>query len=188
MAWYDVPFRTLIDEYFNTGDLTVYDSTLKLLNYRGSTIINIDLPVDLEEAAKINHDYEYVVLRASNYIHEEMDWGHFLDWLRAVELPVICLGVGAQAAIRRRIALPPDALRIWQMVADRCPSIGVRGEFTASVLEDNGIKNVDVIGCPSIFRSREPAIQLRHKPSSEIRRIGFSLRRETGGNYTDDVA
>lgn len=188
VAWYDVPFRQLVDEYFNTGDITVYDSTLKLLNYGRSARINIDLPVDHALASQLNELYDYIVLRASNYIHEEMGWGYFADWLDAIRLPVLCLGVGAQAATRRQIVLPPLANRVWHTIAERSPSIGVRGEFTASVLEDNGIRNLDIVGCPSIFRSCNPNLQLRHKLPSDIRRVGFSLRRETGGNYSADVA
>jgi hypothetical protein len=187
VAWYDVTFRQLIDDYFNTGDLTVYDSTLKLLNYNRSARINIDAPVDRALASQLNDLYDYVVLRASNYIHEEMEWGYFADWLDALHLPGLCLGIGAQAATRRRILLPPLANRIWHMIAERSPSIGVRGEFTASVLEDNGIRNLDIVGCPSIFRACDPNLQLRHKAFSDIRRVGFSLRRETGDNYTENV-
>lgn len=186
VAWYDMSFGALIENYFNTGDMTVYDSTLKLLDYRMSCRINTDLPVNPELASRIRDMYDVIVLRASNYIHEEMEWGFFTDWLEALQLPVLCLGVGAQAAHLHKIELPATGKRVWQMIADRVRSIGVRGAFTASVLNDNGVKNSEVVGCPSIFRSRQPILTLRHKPVHNINRVAFSLRRETGNNYTDD--
>jgi hypothetical protein len=187
-AWYDKPFRVLIDEYFNTGDIAVYDSTLKLLDYDNLRHLDIDHPVDHTVAAAINEKYDYVCLRASNYIHEEMQWGNLRDWLEAVRLPVLCLGVGAQAAQPRKINLPAESRRIWHMIAERSPSIGVRGEFTASVLAETGVKNVEIVGCPTMFRSLSPTIELRHRAIDEIKRVGFSLRRETGENYTCNVA
>jgi len=187
-AWYDKSFRVLIDEYFNTGDIAVYDSTLKLLDYDKLRHLDIDRPVDHSIAAEINEKYDYVCLRASNYIHEEMQWGYLGDWLEALRLPVLCLGVGAQAARPRKMDLPAESRRVWHMIAERSPSIGVRGAFTASVLAELGIKNVDVVGCPTMFRGLSPRIELRHRTMDQIKRVGFSLRRETGANYTSDVA
>jgi hypothetical protein len=187
VAWYDVSFAELVGNYFNTGDLAVYDSTLKLLDYRRSARINIDLPVDHAVAKTIEKSYEFLVLRASNYIHEEMDWGFFPDWLEAIRLPVLCMGVGAQAAEKRKIQLPAAGKRVWDMISERSPSIGVRGAFTAGVLEDNQIKNAEIVGCPTMFRSCTPTLALRHKSYEEISRVAFSLRREIGENYTSDV-
>jgi polysaccharide pyruvyl transferase WcaK-like protein len=116
-----------------------------------------------------------------------MNWGYLGDWLDAVRLPVLCLGVGAQASEERRIELPAEGRRVWHAIADRAPSVGVRGSFSASVLADNGVKNVDIVGCPTIFRSLAPALYLRHKSIDEIDKVAFSLRRETGDNYTNNV-
>jgi hypothetical protein len=187
VAWYDKSFRTLVDDYFNTGDIAVYDSTLKLLDYDNLYSLDIDRPVDAKVAAALNEKYEYICLRASNYIHEQMNWGYLEDWLEAVRLPVLCLGVGAQASEERRIELPPGGRRVWDAIADRAPSIGVRGAFSASVLADNGVKNVDIVGCPTIFRSLAPVLYLRHKSINDIETVAFSLRRETGANYTNNV-
>jgi hypothetical protein len=187
VAWYDMPFRALIDDYFNTGDISVYDSTLKLLDYDNLYRLDIDRPVDSKVAAALNENYEYICLRASNYIHEQMNWGYLKEWLEVVRLPVVCLGVGAQASEERRIELPAEGRRVWHAIADRAPSVGVRGTFSASVLADNGVKNIDIVGCPTIFRSLAPVLYLRHKTIDEIERVAFSLRRETGDNYTNNV-
>lgn len=188
VAWYDVSFSDFISKYFNTGDMTVYDSTLKILDHSEGRLINIDEPVDYALVEMLNANFDYVVLRASNYIHEDMEWGNFVGWLEALRLPVLCLGVGAQAAEMRRIDLPPTGKRVWDIISERSPSIGVRGEFTADVLASNGIKNVDVVGCPSLFRHLQPELSLRHKDFEDIKRVGFSLRRETDHTYTTDVA
>lgn len=187
VAWYDSSFRELIDRYFNTGDIAVYDSTLKLLDFADSYALNIDMPVNWGEAERLNEEFDYIVLRGSNYIHEGMEWGHFADWLEAVKLPVLCVGVGAQAAEQRHIELPSSGKRVWKIIGERSHSIGVRGEYTASVLDANGVGNAEIVGCPTLFRHCQPTAALRHKQFEEIHRIGFSLRRETDHTYSSDI-
>jgi hypothetical protein len=187
IAWYDTSFHELIERYFNTGDMAVYDSTLKLLDFSDSYALNIDLPVDRIEADHLSRNFDYIVLRGSNYIHEGMEWGYFIDWLEAVQLPVLCVGVGAQASEQRRMELPESGRRLWQIIGERSHSVGVRGEYTAAVLDANGVKNAEVVGCPTIFRHRQPAISLRHKEFEAIQKVGFSLRRETDHTYSSDV-
>jgi hypothetical protein len=186
-AWYDLPHQKIVRDYFNTGDITVYDGTLKLLRFSDSIKINIDEPVDQDLASYIRQNFDYIALRPSNYLHEEMQWGQFPAWLEALELPVICLGIGAQATRRHAIKLTGDNQRVWQMISERAASIGVRGPYSASLLNDNGIANAEIVGCPTMFRHRRPDIELRHKQVDGSSRLAFSLRRETGDNYTDDA-
>ncbi|MCZ8375778.1 MAG: polysaccharide pyruvyl transferase family protein [Beijerinckiaceae bacterium] len=187
VSWYDWPFRQLIDSYFNTGDCAVWDSTLKLLAFNSNQ--NYDLNIQKFSAAdieKVRGQHDFIVLRGSNYIHPHMDWECFLPWLEAIELPVMCLGVGAQAASRMRMELPPEGKRIWKIISERTKSIGVRGTFTAEVLNDNGIKNAEVVGCPTLFRHRKAELKLKPVQLSQEAKVSFSIRRETGAGYTND--
>ncbi len=76
--------------------------------------------------------------------------------------------------------------RFWQIVGDRCASIGVRGAFSAETLRRNGIGNVEVVGCPSIFRTRNRDLAIRVPDQRDIRKVAFSLRREADKSYTAD--
>lgn len=185
--WYDVPFRRLIDEYFNTGDSAVFDSTLRLVKFDRYDDLNIDEPVDWNRVPALKQA-DCIVLRASNYIHEHMDWTNFLPWLEALEVPVICCGIGAQSAVRVKMNLPPEHVRIWKMISERTKSIGVRGVYTAEILNDLGIHNVEVVGCPTLFRSRDPNHHLKNTTLEPGQKVSFSMRRETGAGYTVDSA
>ncbi len=186
VAWYDEdPLGTVITSYFNTGDICVSDSTLRLVNYNQGKALNIDQPVEANVVRTLRERCDYILLRGSNYLHEEMDWGYFGDWLEALDLPVLCIGVGAQAAHRRDIKLPAASQRVWKAIAERAASIGVRGSFSADVLHLNGIHNVEIVGCPSIFRGLNPTLTLRHQPAGP-KRVTFSVRREVGFNYALD--
>ena len=52
----------------------------------------------------------------------------------------------------------------------------MRGVYTAEVLAELGIKNVRVVGCPTLFRRRDPNLAIRIPPLNELRSLGFTLR------------
>lgn len=183
---YKQPWKTFINEYFNIGDMMVYDSTLKLLDYEDFDVADLR---NVTEAAieRYNSDFDYCVLRGSNYINEGMDWENTRFLLERLHLPVYALGVGAQAAFARKLHLSEDSVAIWKIISERCGSIGVRGSFTADTLDSLGIKNVDIIGCPSLFRSRDRDMSLRVKDLRDVGHIAFSLRREVDASYSGNL-
>ncbi|WP_058601999.1 polysaccharide pyruvyl transferase family protein [Aureimonas ureilytica] len=184
-VWFDVPFKDTLETYYNTGDICVYDSTLRVVDYTEGHLLNIDEPVTDAELKRLKENCDFILLRGSNYIHEEMDWGHFRSWIEALDMPVLCIGVGAQAEQERPIILPTEGRRVWQAIAERTPMIGVRGAFSAETLHRNGIHNLEIVGCPSIFRSLDRTMTLRHRPDGP-KRVTFSLRREVGSTYAVD--
>lgn len=183
--WYDRPIDRIISEYYNTGDICVYESTLRLIDFNAHRYLNIDEPVNHELAEQLRRSCDVIVLRGSNYIHEHMNWGHFADWLDVLQMPIVCAGVGAQAESKRKIILPEDGLRTWKTISSFCTSIGVRGSFSAETLISNGIPNVEVVGCPTMFRDRNPNVRMRFNESG-VRRVTFSLRREVDRTYASD--
>ncbi len=185
VRWYRAPMEKLLADYFNIGDMIVYDSTLKLLRYAHLEPMKIMSPTeaDIERYAS---EFDYVFVRGSNFIHEKMEWFRAVEVLEKVKLPVYAIGVGAQASQNRKIELSEGSKRFWSIVAERSAAIGVRGAFSAETLRQNGIKNVEVVGCPSIFRTRNRDLQIRVPDQREIRKVAFSLRREADHSYTAD--
>jgi hypothetical protein len=154
VRWYRAPMEKLLSDYFNIGDMIVYDSTLKLLRYAHLEPMKIMSPSDAD-IERYASEFDYVFVRGSNFIHENMEWFRAIEVLEKVKLPVYAIGVGAQASQNRAINLPDASKRFWQLVADRCAAVGVRGAFSAETLRHNGVRNVEVVGCPSIFRTRK---------------------------------
>ena len=182
VKWYNQPKESVENNYFNIGDMVVYDSTLKMLQYKGVDGMNIVDPSDAEiERYKTA---SYAVVRASNFIHNQMKWGRAVEVLERTQLPVYALGVGGQAPNRFDYKLDGDNLRFWKTVSERSKVVGVRGCFTADLLYSNGIKNVEIVGCPSIFRARNRNLQI--KVPDVIKKVAFSIRREVGGDYAED--
>ena len=80
------------------------------------------------------------------------------------------------SASARRARSRYDAARLAPMeasvrafmsaVLDRSPSVGVRGEFTHDYLRGLGFRDVEVIGCPSMFLARRPARRRTTRPGA----------------------
>ena len=110
-------------------------------------------PRSFESAQAQGHDC--IILSAANWLGPGADFGAVSDQIEAADLPVIVLGLGAQAGLDQKIpALHPGTRRLISMLAERSPMISARGPFSAEVLAHYGAKNVMVTGCPSLLKSR----------------------------------
>lgn len=110
--------------------------------------------------------YEIVVLPLANLLTPWSTGGlgawatSAADFLEAVGLPVMALGMGAQARLgdHSDLGLSDEIVKLARVISEHSISIGVRGEFTADVLAGVGIRNTVIIGCPSNFISQSPAL------------------------------
>jgi Polysaccharide pyruvyl transferase len=183
---HEKPLKEMIETYTNTGDFTVYDSSLKLLAYKDVTAVKMKTFTD-KDIDFYNSEFDFCFMRGSNFINEHTDWGPLPELLRKLKMPLIPFAIGAQAESRRKLELPEKAKEVWRLFADRCTTMGVRGDYTAEILNDIGIKNVDIIGCPSLFRCNNPDLQIRAKPLAELRKVAFNMRREVSATYAADI-
>ena len=185
--WYHWDDRQqTIAHYHNIGDSFVFDSSLKLLDYDHVQAVNIR-EVNEKLIAKANEEFSYCFLRGSNYLHETIDWRHTLEVVEKLKIPVIAFGIGAQAPARGKLQLSEQTKAVVRAMADRCTTMGVRGAYTADVLWGLGIKNVRIIGCPTLYRNRDPNLRIDLPPLDSVRRVAYTLRREVGGDYAQDV-
>ena len=53
--------------------------------------------------------------------------------------------------------------------------MGVRGEYTAEVLNKHGIRNIEIIGCPSLYYEDNPNFKISKKTDT-IRRVSVNFR------------
>ena len=188
VRWYRyLGFKTHPDHYHNIGDAFVYDSSLKLLQFTHIDSLNIRDASDAD-IERYNTEYDYAFLRGSNYLHEEMDWENAPAVLSRLRIPIIAFGIGAQATAKGKLRLTKAARQVMDCIAERSVSIGVRGAYTAEVLWSLGIRNVRIVGCPTIFRHNDPALRIDLPPLEEVRRVGYTLRREVGHDYAADIA
>jgi polysaccharide pyruvyl transferase WcaK-like protein len=187
VRWYKhAELESHIDHYHNIGDAFVFDSSLKLLNFETLSELPI-AHVDPAAIDRINAEYDYVFLRGSNYVHAQMNWIRTADVLRRLKIPVIAFGIGAQAPVTGKLELSDDTRTVLRLIADSTASLGVRGAYSAQVLNDLGIKNIRIIGCPTAFRANKPDLAIRLPALDRVKHVGVTLRREVSTTYAQDI-
>jgi hypothetical protein len=187
VRWYShTNVQRSINHYHNIGDAFVFDSSLKLLDYDHIEALNIRDPSDAE-IDRYNAEFDFAFLRGSNYLHPYMDWENAPSVLKRLKIPVLAFGIGAQAPARGRLELTPAAKDVVRIIADHSQSMGVRGAYTADVLWSLGVRDARIIGCPTAFRNNDPELRVDLPELGEVRRIAYTLRREVGADYAQDV-
>jgi hypothetical protein len=117
---------------------------------------------------------DLLVIPSANQANPHADFSSRADFLHAVNLPCLAVGLGAQAPhLGAAITFPPGTLRYLRGLSARCHKIGVRGEFTAEVLAKIGVRNTVVVGCPSNFINPLPTLGAVIEPKLR----GGSVRR-----------
>ena len=188
VRWYSyADIQRNINHYHNIGDAFVFDSSLKLLNFCELEACNIRNPTDAE-IDRYNAEFDYVFLRGSNYLHPYMDWENAPAVLARLKLPILAFGIGAQAPARGPLQLSEATKQVVRLIAERSVSIGVRGAYTADVLWSLGLRETRIVGCPTVFRNNDPNLRIDLSPLSEVHRVAYTLRREVGDDYAQDVA
>ena len=187
VRWYrHTDVQGSINHYHNIGDAFVFESSLKLMNYEKAS----ELPItnfSPEKIDQLREEYDYVILRGSNYINKDMNWRDTIPVLQRLKLPVIAFGVGAQAPVRGEIQLSEETKAVLRMIADSTVSVGVRGAYTAQVLNDIGIQNVRIIGCPTAFRRNNQHLRIKLPPLEAVKQVGVTVRREVSPAYAQDI-
>ncbi len=187
LATASLPFSDPITHFrngdVNTGDLLVFDSILKQLTY--DEVRNVQIK---EGLGKIQDEYKFdvTVVRGSNYITESIDLGYMVDVLKKINTPIIPLGIGAQAPSYKKMSLHKGTVEALHVMADKCETIGVRGNYSAEVLNDLGIKNISVIGCPSFYRSTSPRVEIKKPTDTRNIAVGFTLNKYLWGEYASN--
>jgi len=74
-----------------------------------------------------------------------------------------------------KFPVEPQLASLLQDISARIKTIGCREEYSAEILNRYGIKNAEVIGCPSLFWHRNRNYRIERKDTSELQEINFNL-------------
>ena len=150
------PFRLPINETCeslykrsgnNLGNLLIGNGIVSCL--RGYEYVTIGQFTEPEE---VNEKCCRIVIAAANFLWKGFDLGFMADFIEKTTIPVTIIGLGAQTNDRSIVSpVHPNTIRLVKILSERSHSLGVRGYYTAEVLAANGILNIDVIGCPSLY-------------------------------------
>lgn len=158
----------------NIGDGYISYAFLKALFGRPLRVDHIPdaLENDLSDqlAEEINSNYSHLVYSLRDAIREDfsvLPFDRSVRFLEKIKIPVVPLSLcansfnGYDLSLTERLSA--DQKRFFALLSEKSKLIGVRGNFSAEILNRLGIKNVKVIGCPSYFENG-PARLVQKKP------------------------
>ena len=169
----------------NAGNLLVGHAVRRQLD---STALG---DMDTHPVEQVRGSFDRIVVAATNFLAPHFDLSRLADVVETADLPCLMVGLGAQAndyEPRLAESLPAGTVRFVRAVAERSAVIGVRGEYTASVLDDLGVTNVVVLGCPSFYTNLSAPLRLTRRSLADIDRIVVNGIADVVGHSFDPVA
>ncbi|WP_327371642.1 polysaccharide pyruvyl transferase family protein [Streptomyces sp. NBC_01217] len=170
--------RALHEDVFatNSGNLIFSDAAHKILQTPRSEVVSNGITTKVADADRINSEYDVFVIPLANAFRPsfERQLERLTQLISKLKIPVVVPGVGAQTGLNysadRLKPMQPTVQAFVSAVLDHSATIGVRGEFTERYLRDMGFRDVEVIGCPSMFL---------HGSKLDIRESGRALGPES---------
>lgn len=138
----------------------------------------------------VNETFDLIAIPAANFIFRGFDFGMFASYIERTQLPCLMVGIGAQAPSARtaELEVPEGTRRFLKVVSERTGRIGVRGAFSADVCRALGVDNVQITGCPSLYRAQRPDLKVRRKPWTENMRVSVNGSHTVIGHASDPSA
>ncbi len=158
----------------NVGNLLFSHAAHRALETIDAEVVAGGLRWRKWQARRINREFDVFVVPLANAfrLSFERELKAITAMISKLTIPVVVLGVGAQGT-HARGAAPLEPIRksveaFVGAVLDRSATIGVRGEFTAEYLKGLGFKDVEIIGCPSMFMNGS-----RLQVAKRVRELGI---------------
>lgn len=141
---------------------TIFGKIVPINNYRTFYDLSIDVRNITKASEFINNNHSSLIICFQDQLREDACSGNVIDHklyklIEKIHIPICCVSLGANsfngydADLYKKI--PKNYLKLFHLISEKSHSIGVRGIYTAYVLEQCGIKNVSIIGCPTWFEN-----------------------------------
>jgi len=148
----------------NIGNGYISYSILKILFGKAVKVSHIpnawEHNLTPELANNINKNFSHLIFVMQDFIREHfavLPFDKITNFLEMINIPIVPISLGANSFngydITLKERLTEDQITFLKVISEKSQSIGVRGRYTAEILNSLGIKNVKIVGCPSFFES-----------------------------------
>jgi hypothetical protein len=169
----------------NAGDMFVTEASLALT--RPAEVEFFDpRTVSPQTLERINSAFDLVFVRGANTLADQVYAGILAEFIEKLLLRVVVMGIGVQAPSLDRMPASPEVHRLARLLGERSTVVGVRGQVTADFLAQQGLRNIQIVGCPSLLRHNASNLRIRKPAWSDLHSFGFSLTRYHGAGYQRD--
>ena len=147
------PFELLRAVGWNTGNLAFIHA---VTNHLQNEVVYYDWDFDPDE---VNESCDFVLLVCANMLAPALDLTALASSLGRLRKPLSAVSIGVQGTLGATdFPLQPGTRRALDTIASGCASFCIRGERAAGLLDQLGIHNWRVIGCPSNFLNPDPGL------------------------------
>lgn len=157
----------------NIGDWFLTKVVDRILDY--DELLFVQKNADDKDWDLVNQECDVLVLRGGNYI--DSNWFTTfvgLETLKKIKIPIVMFGAGLQMPAGQRPTFQPEEREALKRIAGSCAFLALRGQSTADALHGIDIDNVVVTGCPTLFWSLQPTLDLKPAGYSHT---GFTFRK-----------
>lgn len=170
---YDLPPKYAPNQMpHNQGDWFVTRAMTDIID--AEEVYNIYPNASQKEFDIINNECDILILKGGNFLSG--DWIHKeigLETLKKIKLPIVYVGAGLQAPIGGKVTFIKEEIECLKYIHDNCHSSSVRGNSTAEALNEIGIKNVEVIGCPTLYWGLKRNLKIK---KATIENVAWTMR------------
>ena len=123
-------------------------------------------------------DYDVFLTTALNQIQEHSDLTYLNKLLiRIKDKALLPVGIGFSCEKEKPdFSLDPASQKTLCAIAERCKSVGAAGEYSAELLNKFGVKNIKVIGTPSVYTNAAGIIKAKIGGKPEITQTAASFK------------
>ena len=140
----------------NSGNLVFWESIQRLFS---------PINISYSESDKIS-GCERMIITDLIWIRENAEYTYLENIIDRYNIPFVPISIGLQCNYYKKdFKFAESTIRLLKKLEERAV-LGVRGEYTADILNKYGIKNIAVIGCPSMYYWNNPNL-IVEKPSIE---------------------
>lgn len=164
----------------NNGNLMFATASHKLLSTSEQNVTAHGLSFHPNQADRINEKFDHLVLPLANAFRKsfEPQLIKLTELILKLDIPVTMLSGGAQSggdgSFANLNSIADSVKRFCSAVLDRSPRLSVRGEQTGRYLNSLGIRDVEVIGCPSLTM-HGPGHSVRPVDTSSLSRVAYNV-------------
>lgn len=117
-------------------------------------------PDELDKAEQ----YDNFITTGFIWVHENEDMSSFYKTMKFLKnKPIIPISIGLQSSYSSPdFKMHPDTVKLFAEMQEKSV-LAVRGCYTAEILNKYGIKNIRVIGCPSMYTELDPYKKIEKK-------------------------
>jgi len=145
----------------NTGNMLFWHALIQLLD------LDVVPRNTIEEDKERLDSYSSFITTDLIWIGQDVDFSYMRSFLDAIgDKPLIPISVGLQHShFDPDFKLHTNTAAILKELSERCV-LGVRGYYTAEILNKYRITNIDVIGCPSLYYNSSVLKKIKNSPKS----------------------